>query len=302
MIRYLTRNELDIVKYDHCIDNAVNTLIYAYSWFLDIVCDDWVVLVYKDYEAVMPLPKRKKYFIDYVYTPFWVIQLGVFSVSEEVQTTDFLNEVFKHFRFVELRMNTQNLINELSITKIEKQLQFLSLKDDYETTFSNYRKDRKKDLQKAEKSDLFERWNDNPENLVKLFKKNVGRRARNIKEKDYVVLLNLLSKCIEKKVGNVLSIYDKNNQLVASGFFLRHKKTMIKLISSTDFKNRKNGANTFLIDRVICKFQKNYNVFDFGGSSIKSIANYSKSFGAETEKYYLIKYNNLPKLLKLFKK
>lgn len=302
MIFYLERNQINIEKYDECISKTYNTQIYAYSWYLDIVAEsNWDTLVLGDYIAVMPLPKRRKYFINYVYTPFWVIQLGVFSIATEARTTDFLNEVFKHFRFVELRMNTKNLFKERAITKVEKQLQFLSLKDDYETIFSNYRKDKKKDLQKAKKCDLVERWNDNPEKLIDLFKNNVGKRTRNIKERDYVILLRLMNKCIEKKVGNVLSVYDKNKQLVASGFFLRHKKVVIKLVSSTDFKNRKNGANTFLIDRVIYKFQKNYETFDFGGSSIKSIADFSKSFGANTENYYLLKFNNLPRLLKLFK-
>ena len=79
MIKYLTRSHVNIEKYNNCISNAVNSRIYAYSWYLDIVADEnWDVLVLDDYVAVMPLPKRRKYFINYVYTPFWVLQLGIF--------------------------------------------------------------------------------------------------------------------------------------------------------------------------------------------------------------------------------
>ena len=108
--------------------------------------------------------------------------------------------------------------------------------------------------------------------------------------------------CVFNRKGEILSVYDKECELVASGFFLKHKSEIIKLISATDFKNRKNGANTFLIEKALFKYSKEYNFFDFGGSSIKNIANFNLSFGAVTENYILLKYNNLPRFLKFFKK
>ena len=74
MIRYLTENEIDFKKYDQCIANALNSRIYAYSWYLDIVADkNWDVLVLNDYEAVMPMPKRKRYFINYIFYTKWLV-------------------------------------------------------------------------------------------------------------------------------------------------------------------------------------------------------------------------------------
>ncbi|MDP3354122.1 MAG: hypothetical protein Q8S44_10335, partial [Flavobacteriaceae bacterium] len=67
MIYYVKRQNLDIEKYDTCIDRALNSRIYAYSWYLDIVADHWDALILNDYEAVMPLPWRSKYFIKYIY-------------------------------------------------------------------------------------------------------------------------------------------------------------------------------------------------------------------------------------------
>ena len=149
---------------------------------------------------------------------------------------------------------------------------------------------------------MIEKWNDHPSNLIQLFKNNIGKRTPNIKETDYENLEKLMAICIEKKIGEILSVYDKENKLVASVFLLKHKNSITKLISSTDLNHRKNGANTFLIDRVIFKYHKDFSEFNFGGSSIKSVASFSKSFGAETEKYHQLKMNKLPKVLKLFKK
>ena len=301
LIKYIQREHLDEEKYNNCIENSIQSNSYAFSWYLDIVCDNWDVLVLDDYEAVMPIPWRKKYGIKYVYPPLWVLQLGVYS-NEAINENEFLIHLFSTFKFVELRMNTHNNVELYSEFLQLKQCQKLVLNTTYSSILSKYRKDRKKDLQKAARADLIEKWNDHPSNLVQLFKNNIGKRTPNIKENDYKNLEKLIAICIEKKMGEILAVYDKKNKLVASVFLLKHKNSITKLISSTNLKDRKNGANTFLIDRVIFKYHKDFSVFNFGGSSIKSVASFSKSFGAETEKYHQLKMNKLPKVLQLFKK
>tara|TARA_B100000809_G_scaffold29671_1_gene25748 strand:+ start:6166 stop:7074 length:909 start_codon:yes stop_codon:yes gene_type:complete len=301
MINYIKRKDLEVDKYDACIEHAVQSRIYAFSWYLDIVADNWDVLVLDDYKAVMPIPWRQKYLIKYVYPPFWTLQLGVFSLDEDIKIDSFIQPLFTNFSYLELRMNTRNVFEDVSINSQKKQMQILPLKENYEEIFSNYRRDRKKDLKKAEHYSLIEKWNDNPRELIKLIKDNVGKRIKDYKVKDYNCLLKLIDICIQKNVGEVLSIYDKKNQLVASVFLLKHKRSVTKMVSSTNFKNRKNGANTFMIDRIIYRYHKKFKIFDFGGSSIKNIASFSKSFNAIDEEYDLLKQNNLPTILKFFK-
>ena len=98
----------------------------------------------------------------------------------------------------------------------------------------------------------------------------------------------LIQKCVEKDQGEILSIYEKD-QLVASAFFLKHQNTVTILCSSTDFNNRNNGANTYLIDTAIQKYQTDFEIFNFGGSSISSIATYFFSFGARNVVYPFLK-------------
>jgi len=302
MIQYIKRKDLDILKYDACIENSVQSRIYGFSWYLDIVADHWDVLVLDDYEAVMPIPWKSKYGIKYVYPPFWLLELGIFSLEEKFDIQLFLKRLFDEFRFVESRLNTDNKFDSPKGNSLVREMQVLRLNEDHDSVFKNYRKDRRKDLVKANKLGLMEKWNDNPEILITLFKNNVGKRTPFIVEKDYQNLLRLIKECIKNSVGDILSIYDNESNLVASGFFLKHKNTVTILVSSTDFKNRNNGANTFLIDRAIYKYEKNFGVFNFGGSSMKSIAKYFLSFGAKTIPYKQIKYNNLSFLVKLFKR
>src|SRR5687768_6176429 len=78
-MQYLQRDQIDTVKWDRCIEKAGNGLIYGYSFYLDHMTTDWDGLIHGDYEAVMPLPKRTKFGITYIYQPAFIASLGVFG-------------------------------------------------------------------------------------------------------------------------------------------------------------------------------------------------------------------------------
>jgi hypothetical protein len=299
MIRFVNKNDLDEQKYNACISNSKQSLLYAYSWYLDIVCDDWKVLVWQDYQAVMPVPYRKKYGINYVHPPLWILQLGIFSTTDEVSEAEFIKVLCKSFRFVELRLNSGNQIQQNADFQ-KRKFQELAINITYESLHKEYQSDRRKDLRKAAKHGLQAKWGDVPNHMINLFKANVGQRTPEIKEQDYQNLERLMHTCIEKDAGEVLSIY-QDEQLVASGFFLKHQKTVTILCSSTDFSNRNNGANTFLIDTAIQKYRSSHETFNFGGSSMPSIAKYFFSFGANEKIYPFLLQKRVPSLLRLLK-
>ena len=302
MIKYVARHELNDERYNECITQSLQSEIYAYSWYLDLVVKNWGVFIFEDYKAVMPIPWNKKYGIKYVYPPFWILQLGIFFKTNEFSELVFIEQLKRNFKFAELRMNTKNHLELESKNFFEKSYHTLDINDTYDFVKSKYRSDRLKDLKKAAKNNLKEVWNDNIQKLIDLFTQNIGKKTPNITFKDYDRLEKLMNHCIRIGVGETLSIYDSKENLVASAFFLKHQKSITILCSSTDFKNRNNGANTFLIDKAIEKYQPNYNTFYFGGSSIQTVGKYFKSFGAEKLTYQMIKMNNLPFFLKLFKK
>ena len=287
MIRLIHSTSLDVQKYDTCISESQQSLVYAYSWYLDIVCDSWSVLVLDDYMAVMPIPYRKKYFIHYVYPPLWILQLGLFSKDRKIKISEFIVYLNKKFRFIELRLNSENSFTEKVSNLRVMNFQELPLKKEMAEIRKSYQSDRRKDLKKADRYGLVGTWVDDPRPLIELFRRNVGQRTPEIQSRDYLNLEQLINSCIEKKKGELLSIYEKD-QLVASAFFLKHQKTVTILCSSTDFSNRDHGANTFLIDLAIQKFKGEFDVFNFGGSSMESIAKYFFSFGSQQRNYPMI--------------
>jgi len=115
VIHYRTHKNIDIIKYDRCIQDSFNSRIYAFSWYLNCVTDDWGALVLNDYEAVMPLPKRKKFGMYYIYQAPWIQQLGVFSegVLKEDLIYDFIIRIPKKFILVDYFFNSQNIISKI---------------------------------------------------------------------------------------------------------------------------------------------------------------------------------------------
>ena len=108
MIQYIAYNNLDYEKWDKCIIGSVNGSVYAKSWYLDIVCEQWDALVLNDYEAVIPLPKRKKWGLTYIYQPLMCQQLGVFHKQESYCVDDFISAIPKEILHFNFNLNTHN--------------------------------------------------------------------------------------------------------------------------------------------------------------------------------------------------
>lgn len=301
MITYVKRKDLDVVQYDKCVEQSSQSTIFAFSWYLDVTCDNWDALILNDYDAVMPIPWRRKYFITYVYQPLWILELGIYS-KIKIKEDDFLNILFQKFKFVELRLNFENKISNFKQFKRERMMQVISLKNDYDSILRKYNRNRKRELKKAKEHQLTEDWKGKIDHLINLFKNNVGNRVSEISDKDYNNLKTLINKCIQKDKGYLLSVFDHKKKLVSAAFFVSNRNVITEVVCSSDFENRDNGANTFMNDRALFKFQPEFDLFNFGGSSMEGIAKYYRSFGGVDLMYTQIYYNNLPKVLKLFKK
>ena len=112
---YIKHKNIDKKKWDYCINNAENGLIYAQSFFLDTMADNWDGIVIGDYEAVMPLTWKSKWGIRYLYQPAFLQQGGIFfinALSEDV-IQQFLQIVFSKYKFAEI---TGNYLNRALVT------------------------------------------------------------------------------------------------------------------------------------------------------------------------------------------
>ena len=298
MIKYLKNHEIDSTKWDNCIKNSINGLVYAYSWYLDIVCEKWDALVEDDYISVFPLTYNVKANIHYLFQPVFSQQLGVFSVQgiSAEKTNEFFNAIPEKFKLIEINLNKLNDINLSKFTKHEWLTHELELINSYENIFQNYSSNAKRNIKKAYNKKVSISKNLKPEDVISLFRNNKGKDINSLHDKDYERLSRLIYKCIYFNKVSIYGAYTSKNELCAGAFFVESNKRAIFLFSGTSAEARENGAMSFLIDSYIKENSQKEMILDFEGSNDENLARFYKSFGAK-EYYYLHIYLNRLQLL-----
>lgn len=282
MIHYLKHNQIDFEKYDACIDTAINSRIYAYSWYLDIVADNWDVLVLNDYEAVMPLPWRQKYFIKYVYPPVWTQQLGVFSSAEvnAVLVEQFVNSIPKKFKKITIQFNSGN---DVSLLKTEVRMNYiLKLDRPYDEIYKGFNTNRKRVLKKGIKdckiSNEF-----CLEELILIAKEHYS--ILSYTKIDYNNLKKLLSQLIKSNNLILYGVLNIKNELIGGIIFFKSNYRITYLFSIMAPIAKKNNISSEIINLVIKEFSSTEYNIDFEGSMNVGISNFFKSFGSTPEVY-----------------
>lgn len=304
-ISYLPYKQIDKAKWDECIAKSRNRLIYGFSFYLDTMATNWDGLILNDYEAVMPLPWRKKLQVKYLYQPAFMQQGGIFSKSYlggEV-TKCFMDESLKHFKFAEINLNYDNEILDLPPQVVHRKRNNYVLKlENYEFVFQNYDHGFKKSLRRLSKFKLrYEKSNDYAD-IIRLFEKLYGSRLTSFSKNDYT---NFKSVCDTlHKEGKVITriARDEEQRILAAMVVLKDGQRLYNLLSCITDIGKKFVANDFLYDKIIQEFSRQELVFDLEGSDVKGIAEFYKKLTPTLQPYSSIKYNNLHPLLKVFKK
>ena len=286
MITYVKRQDLDVVKYDACITNSAQSRVYAFSWYLDIVADNWDVLVLDDYEAVMPVPWRRKFGFKYSLQPYFCQQITIYSHLEIEDSL--IKKLLKKIPFLILYSDVNFSFKLNEVTFLEKHNFSLDLNRDYELTYKNYRKDRKKSLKKANEVDFVYNDDGKKEVLIKLYQKVFS--FLKMPEKYFITIDAIIDYCILHKKGFIRNIY-LDNDLVCAGFFIKYNARIYYLFGASNEKGKKHGATTFLIDSVIKENSNSHIIFDFEGSTIPNVASFYRSIGSKKTTYYNLKTN-----------
>jgi hypothetical protein len=296
-IQYLRRSEIDTKKWDRCIDNANNCLVYGYSFYLDHMAKHWDALVLGDYEVVMPLVWRKKFGIYYLYQPAFTQQLGIFTgaaLTEEL-VNYFLRTIPSHFRFAEIFLNYAHPEQALP----QRTNFVLPLHTSYKQLRGQYKDVLVKNLKRASRYNLS--YSDEADYRMVLagYKELYGSRIPHVTDEDYSRFSALCSFLFK---GNmVVRAIKEDNQLLSAALFLHHKNRLYLLASVTWPEGRSREANRFLLDRVINEFAASDTVLDFEGSDLPGVALFFNNFGGINEPYYFYRYNKLPWPISLLK-
>lgn len=285
-IRYITHKDIDFEKWDHTIQLSTNALIYAESWFLDIVTNrQWDALVEDDYQAVMPLPYNRKLFGYYqLVQPLFCQQLGVFSLQTDIPVVTFIDHIPSKFKRQHYHFNWLNQHKEL----IEKTNLILPLQEGYEAIESRFSKSLRKRIRQNQHLTL--ETSDDVKATIEFYRNALESKVQ-LGAVGYDIAQRLFTEAVKRHVAINYQLKDQG-QVVARGVFLHRFGRVTNVFAASDPQHP--NAMSVLLAKVIERHCGADTIFDFEGSEIPGIRQYFLSFGAQSQPYFKRQTNQLP--------
>ena len=301
-ITYLPNHQIDYQKWDACISNAPNGLIYGYAFYLTQMAKNWDGLILNDYEAVMPLIWNKKMGIRYCYQPPFMQQAGWFgNLTTELakQLLDKITGFTKYgdwmFNFGNQEVNGWKGSNELTNYILNLDTDYLSLRKYYKTDLlNNLKVAGRHHLQYAPSKDV--------DASIQNYRTQYGNRMPQVKEEHYKQFANL---CQQLQITNqciIREVKDEHGNLISSALLLIDSNRIYNLMNTNTETGRRLSANHYLYDCIINEFAGSKLIFDFEGSDLPGVKSFYENFGPVNQPYFHWHYNNLPFPINLLKK
>jgi len=310
---YLKNHEIDYAEWDHCVHASPQGLVYALSWYLDIVSPGWEAIVLMGngrYEQVMPLPVLRRIGIPYLQQPIACQQLGVFSRNGPVQAerlVPFMAKVLDTFRYsVNYSFNTDNCPlpphDPKGITLTQCLTHHLDLSVGYERIYQKYTRDRRMNLKRAQRAGLQMKVSDTIEPLLGMFKAHVAPKIYGgVSAHTYQVLNHLYTTLHTKGLATLLYTHEESGEPNAGCLFVEYKNVIIYLFNAATQEARRANGRTLMIDAMLQRNAGRNCVFDFESPDETSIAQFYQSFGAQARPFYAMRFNKLPFFVKILR-
>ncbi|MET0242230.1 MAG: hypothetical protein ABW174_02125 [Flavitalea sp.] len=301
-IKFIRNADIDRVAYDRCVAGAANTLIYAWSFYLDRMSQGWDLLAVSredNYEYVMPLVSRRKWGVAYLYQPTFVQQLGIFSantVTPEI-VNQFINIAKDEFAFAEIHLNSGNSIRWLSV----RSNFILDLSPGYDLLSASFTRDLKNNLKLSSRTNLVYTRDVSAEVCLKNFQQEYSSKLPAVTPAEYSNFAELCRNPGSDFQLVIRGITNEHGHLVATALMPRKQNRLYLLQSWVSLAGRAAKANHYLMDQVIREFAGSDLLLDFEGSDVPGIAAFYRNFGAIDQPYYFLQWNNLPFMLRKIK-
>lgn len=323
MLRFLSRHQLDDHAWDHCVASAHNALLYGHTWYLDAVTYlpgwRWEGLVRTNvpdgnpvgYEAVLPIPLRRRWGQWVVYQPLFCQFLAIFS-NQPIDPGPFIQAVYDRYR----HGSVWQLLLDSPLPGLPAQVRqqalsthVLPLRDSYRKTTPNYTPDRQMNVRRARRRvanvpdwQLTESIDVEP--LLRLFQEN---HAADIGVGEWAyTLFRVLFKALQARELGTLRYAYAGGQIVAGALFVKQHGRITYLFNAANAEGRWLNARTFLLDELIQTEQNQATpkpaLLDFESPEKVGVVSFYESFGAVAQPYVRLSWSRLTWIERLARK
>ena len=281
-IQYLTNEEINFVKWDNCINNAHNGNIYAFSWYLDIISEQWEGLVMNDYSAVMPVIYKKKGPFHYAFSDLFTSQLGVFSTEllrEEIVNA-FLKKLSSVYRVFSINLNKYNNVGKSVFHQKEKPTYEFDIIENYRTIQSRYTAKIVDSIEVARKNKVTVIKNIRPNDFIDLISRKDVLASNKAGRKDFDKLRKIIAFVFRHGLGEIYVAFTAENELSAACLFLKSNRKSNLIYSAITPEGQRNCAMHYLIDYYIKKHAEQTLTLNFENINIPDKEEFCRGFGA----------------------
>lgn len=299
-MRFVKNKEIDYERWDQCVSASSVPLMYAQSWYLDLISPGWEALIRGDYEFVMPLVIKQKLGISFLLQPIYGQQHGIFPDCDSEIQNIFLATVCERFKYATINLNARHFEPfPKGITVEPKDNFILDLSLSLEELQNNYSKHTRRQLRKAEDHKVFVVNGLSTDEYFDL--KTVAAKGQAV-HPSLQTLRRVMNFGLSRGMATIYGAYNQQNTLCAAAFFIFADKRVTYLNAVSSEEGKTTNAMHKIIDQFIQEHAGKRLTLDFEGSVIEGIARFYKGFGAQAEQYYCLKYNRLPLPLRWLKK
>jgi hypothetical protein len=299
-ISFVKNADIDYKKWDQCVAGSSIPLVYAQSWYLDLISPNWDAFIGGDYTYVMPLIIKRKFGIAFLLQPIFAQQHGIFPEADNSIQNTFLTTIRDHFKYVTVNLNASHSEPFSEGFNVQARKNFiLKLSPLYEELKNNYSKHTRRQIRKADDNKVF---------IIKglpsgdyLDLKNLATDSK-LSKQSMQTLKRLIEYGHSHGNGMIYAAYNQNNMLCAAAFFLFTSQRALYLNAVSSEEGKNTNAMHKIVDQFIQEHSGTSLTLDFEGSVIPGIARFYEGFGSEPEQYFCLKSNRLPIPLRWFKK
>lgn len=309
MLRHIRHAEIDRLQWDALINEAPNGIIYALTWYLDIVSPGWEALIKEEggrYLAVLPLPVQTKFGWKYLKQPLLTQQLGLFYAPDALPASADWQQVGallrQHFRFItRYAFNTGNQVAlsdgwpDPMFGRATFSTYHLSLRLPYAELQAGYTANRRWRLNQARRRGLAVEPSTDIDALIKLFKENtVDKIYGGVGDEAYHLLRVLYAAASQRGLAALWQGRPPGGAVGAMILLFRFKTQLIYLFSAADAAGKKNGSISVLLDAVVQAHAGQDLYLDFEAPQAESVVHFYRSFGPVAAPFRTISLNRLP--------
>ncbi len=290
-INHYHNKDIDLNRWDKCIQNAINPAVYPLSWYMHIVSPDWEGLFSDDYKTILPLPIVKKYGRQFVIQPEFTWQLGVYST--ESLNPEVIGKLLSHipskYRIGSYHLNKFNVIESGSYAVYPLQTTELQLISNYDKIHAEYKSSLHTRMEQARKNKVSVVKSITNHDFVNFAYTFDHFNTHRLNPARLIMLRQIVSNAIRYRMGEIYGAYTKENNLCAAIFLIHYRGRSTIHYAVSDKDGIESGALYTMIDNVIITHSGKSIILSVDDPFNSNLSDLLKYFGAKSYTFAKIK-------------